>query len=64
MGCLIRANVAVIPAQAGIQKLRKTRCLWHAPDWIPAYAGMTAGFEPCAPDLATFAGQGVIALAF
>jgi hypothetical protein len=33
---------AVIPAQAGIQKVCKEHCARHAPDWIPACAGMTA----------------------
>ena len=54
---------AVIPAKAGIQKVCKKSCVQHAPDWIPAFAGMTGWLELCASNRATFAGQGDTALA-
>jgi hypothetical protein len=36
------AKIARLSAKAGIQKLRKRWCEWNIPDWIPAFAGMTA----------------------
>ena len=57
------SNPAVIPAQAGIQSgaCRAHRLLRSF--WIPACAGMMAGFEPCAPGLTTFTDQADTALA-